>query len=249
MDDTTRIERTAAHRPWPLPRGPWIMFQSWQQLLFMHWRVPAAVLRPHVPQQLVLEESDGSAWLGQTPFCLRGLRPRGLPALPPISDFPEMNLRTYVRFRDKPGIFFFTLDAASQLAVAAARALFRLPYRYARMRVSRRGEWIDYGSTRAAGDARFECAYRPVGPVFEPVPGTLEHFLTERYALYTVLRDGRVLRGDIHHAPWPLQPAEAVIAHNSVPAAHDIEVPSEAALLHYAERQDTLVWGPRLLNA
>ncbi len=225
------------------------MVQSWQQLLFMHWRVSADVLRPLVPAGLELEEYDGTAWLAQTPFCLRGLRARGLPSFPGASEFPEMNLRTYVRFRDRPGIFFFTLEAASQLAVTAARALFRLPYHFARMSAARRDEWIDYRSERPDGSAAFAAAYRPIGPVQEPRPGSLEYFLTERYALYTVLRNGHVLRGDIHHEVWPLQPAEATISRNTLPATFGFAIDGEAPLLHYADRQDSLIWGPKLVRA
>lgn len=245
---TVAIERTVDHRPWPMPAGPWIMFQSWQRLLFAHWRVPEERLRPHVPEPLAVDTFDGSAWVALTPFALKDLHGRGLPALPGASDFLEMNLRTYVRYGDRPGIYFFTLEASSLLAVTAARALFRLPYRHARMRSAQHGEWIEYRSTRVASDAEFAARYRPTGAVFAPAPGTAEHFLTERYALYTVLRDRRVLRVEIHHRPWSLQSAEARIEHNTIAAAHGIDLGETPALLHYAARQDTLVWGPRILH-
>lgn len=243
--DTRAIERAVEHRPWPLPAGSWVMFQSWQRLLFAHWRVAVGTMQAVVPSPLVVEEFDGSAWLGLTPFEVRGLRARGMPEVPGLSRFPELNVRTYVRDADRPGIFFFTLEAASLAAVAAARALFRLPYHHARMRIAQDGDWIDYRSARTASDAEFIGRYRPAGEVFEPAPGTLAHFLTERYALHTVLRNGRVLSAEIHHRPWPLQPAEAHITRNTVLAAHGLNVEG-APLLHYAARQDTLIWGPQL---
>lgn len=247
MTETEAILNDVAHRPWPLPADPWIMFQSWQDLLFAHWAVPAAELRPLVPPQLTLEEFDGSAWIGLTPFRLAELHPRLLPPLPGISDFPEMNLRTYVRVGDKPGIFFFSLDAASCLAVLAARTFYRLPYFCASMRITPRDGWFEYQSRRREdGDAAFAGRYRPAGPLFQAMPGSLEHFLTERYGLYVVLRDGKVLRGDIHHRPWPLQRAEAEIGRNTVAAAHGITLPDERPLLHFSARQDTLVWAPRV---
>jgi uncharacterized protein YqjF (DUF2071 family) len=224
------------------------MFQSWRELLFAHWPIPYEVLRPLVPPQLTLEQFDGSAWLGQTPFRLCDLRPRYLPAVPRVSDFPEMNLRTYVRVGDRPGIFFFSLDAGSRLAVLGARATFRLPYFLAAMQVQSREGWIHYRSWREGGTAEFVARYRPVGHVLEAQRGSLEYFLTERYALYSVLRSGRVLRGDIHHRPWPLQSAEAVFARNSVPAAHGISLPQREPLLHYSHRQDTLIWPPTLVG-
>lgn len=242
--DTKDIERATAHRPWPLPDLPWVMFQSWRHLLFAHWPLPAERLRPLVPPALELEEHDGHAWLGMTPFVLEDLRPRCLPAVPGLSSFPEMNLRTYVRVGDRPGIFFFSLDAASRLAVMGARLGYRLPYRHARMGVRLDDGWVRYRSRRDDGSAEFTGRYRPEGRVFQAREGSLEHFLTERYALYTVLRSGSVLRGDIHHHPWPLQTAEAEITRNTVPQAHGIEVPTTPPLLHFSARQDTLVWPP-----
>lgn len=248
MRDTEAIASDVEHRPWPLPAGPWLMVQRWQRLLFAHWRVPADVLRPLVPAPLVLDEFDGSAWVAITPFRLTGLRLRGLPALPGASDFPETNLRTYVRHGERPGVYFFTLEASSRVAVSAARALFRLPYHLAHMSVVEHGEWTDYHTTRVDGDAELVCSYRPVGAAFEPGAGTREHFLTERYALYTVLRNGRVLRGDIHHRCWSLQPAEARIERNTLAAAHHIPLGDDGPLLHYSAVQDTLIWGPQLMG-
>lgn len=243
------LMRAVAHRPWPLPAGPWIMFQSWRELLFAHWPVPTEELRPLVPPQLVLEEFDGSAWVGLTPFFLAQLRPRYLPPLPGASSFPEMNLRTYVRVGDRPGIYFFSLDAASRLAVAGARALYRLPYYHAEMSIAHAGGWIHYRSRRREGEpAEFIGRYRPTGAIFNARPGTLDYFLIERYALYVVLRNGKILRGDIHHAPWPLQPAEAEIERNTVASARGITLPDREPLLHFAARQDTLVWPPRLVT-
>lgn len=245
---TPSILESATHRPYPPPAGPWVMFQSWRELLFAHWPVPPAALRACVPPELELDVFDGSCWIGQTPFRLTGLRPRFLPPAPAISSFPEMNLRTYVRVGGKPGIFFFSLDAGSRLAVAAARLTFRLPYFHADMRIHREHEWIHYRSRRKDGPklAEFRATYRPVGEIGEACKGSLEYFLVERYALYTVLRNGTVLTGEIHHQPWPLQAAEAGIEVNTVPAAHHLPVSGPPALLHYSARQDTLIWPPKL---
>jgi uncharacterized protein YqjF (DUF2071 family) len=204
-----------AHRPWPLPPGPWIMGQSWRTLLFAHWRVDAAALQPLVPPPLALDTFDGEAWLGVTPFEIRGLRMRMTPPLPWVSRFPELNVRTYVTLYERPGIWFFSLDAASPVAIAAARATYRLPYFHARMRIAADADWTAYASAR--GDVAFAGRYRPVGAVAPPQPGTLEHWLTERYCLYAV-HDGRTRRAEIHHPPWPLQRAEAEIERNTMTA-------------------------------
>src|ERR1700719_3421285 len=135
-----------AHRPWPLPSVPWIMAQSWHDLLFAHWQVDAGELRPHIPPQLAIDTFEGNAWLGVVPFRMSGVRLRWTPALPWLSAFPELNVRTYVTMQDKPGVWFFSLDAANAVAVAAARLSFHLPYFRARITCSACGGWIQYSS-------------------------------------------------------------------------------------------------------
>ncbi len=228
------------HRPWPLPQGPWTMGQTWEDLLFAHWRVPADALEPQLPEGLELETFDGSAWLGVTPFRISGLRLRGMLPLPGISSFLELNVRTYVRAQDKPGIWFLSLDASSALAVEAARRLYRLPYFHARMSAARRGEWIEFECARADEPGRaFSGRYRPVGEVREPRPGSLEAFLCERYCLYVVDGRGRLSRAEIHHTPWPLQDAEVELELNTMAP---LELPAEAPLSHFSRRQDVVIW-------
>jgi hypothetical protein len=231
------------HRPWPVPRGSWLMAQSWEELLFAHWRVEVEALRPLVPDGLVVDEHDGSAWLGITPFLISGLRLRGTLPLPRVSSFPELNVRTYVTAEAKPGIWFFSLDTSSVLAVEAARRLYRLPYHHARLSLERRGERIELRSSRRDG-ARphvFEASYGAAADdPFEPQPGSLEHFLTERYCLYAH-DQGRLFRAEIHHLPWQVREARAEIGLNTMPP-DDIVLAEEPPLCHLAERQDVLIW-------
>jgi uncharacterized protein YqjF (DUF2071 family) len=237
-----------AHRPWPLPDGPWIMTQSWHDLLFAHWPVDARSLQEHLPAGLPLDTFEGQAWLGIVPFHMTNVAPRGVPSVPFVSAFPELNVRTYVTLHGKPGVYFFSLDAGSSLAVAAARALFGLPYYSATMQVDEVDGAIRYHSTRDTrmeGVAEFAATYRPVGPVQPPVRGTVEYFLTERYCLYTVDSAFRAKRLDIHHRPWPLQVAEATITVNTMADAAGIRLPSIAPLLHFSRRQDMVAWPPR----
>jgi uncharacterized protein len=245
---THPIERETAHRPWPMPQGPWIMFQSWRNLLFAHWPLPPEQVRSAVPPPLELDLHEGRAYVGMTPFTVTGLRARWLPAVPGLSDFHELNCRTYVRLGDRTGVFFFSLDAASSAAVLAARATYRLPYHAAEMASEIEGEWIHFQSRRTGDGALFEAHYRAVGQPFQPQPGTIEHFLTERYALFAVPEGGHALSAEIHHAPWRLRPAEAHIAHNTVMSAAGLTVPGRAPLLHFSEVQDTLIWPPHRLQ-
>lgn len=229
------------HRPWPLPTRPWTMGQTWDDLLFAHWRVPAEPLRAHLPPGLELDVWGGEAWLGVTPFVVTGLRLRGTPALPFVSSFRELNVRTYVTAGGKAGIWFLSLDASSAAAVEAARRTYRLPYFRARITARRDGDRLAYACARAEGlrPHVFDGWYRPAGPAHEPEAG-LEAFLTERYCLYTE-QDGRLMRADIHHPPWPLQPAEAAIGLNTMPPDW-VELADEAPLLHFSRRQDVVVW-------
>jgi uncharacterized protein len=226
-----------AHRPWPVSTRPWVMGQTWDDLLFVHYRVPLDELRALVPDGLEVEEHSGSAWLGVTPFVITGLRARGLLPLPFASSFRELNVRTYVTRDDKPGIWFFSLDASSQLAVEAARRLYRLPYFRADITVRRRGAEIVYDCSRGGGKA-FSATYRPSGGAVAAEPGSLEHFLTERYCLYAE-HEGRIHRAEIHHRPWPLQPAEARIELDTMPP---LKVADDDPLVHFSARQDVVIW-------
>jgi uncharacterized protein len=239
------VLRETAHRPGAVPSEPWLMAQSWGDLLFAHWPVPPERLRPLLPGAIPLDVREGSAWLGVTPFRVSAFRLRGMPHLPGITAFPELNVRTYTTLDGKPGIWFMSLDAASALAVFAARRIYRLPYFKARMECRETGGWIEYGSRRESSDgepAELAGRYRPTGPEAPPPPGSLAHWLTERYCLYTLDQQGDVLRADIHHPPWPLRPAEASFEHNTMAAPYGLDLDAPPALLHFARRQDVLIW-------
>jgi uncharacterized protein len=243
-DFNTSILADVAHRPWKMPSAPWVMTQTWHDLLFAHWPVPAAELLSRIPAGLELDLFDGQAWLGIVPFRMSNVTPRGIPALPGLSAFPELNVRTYVTRDGKPGIYFFSLDAANPLAVLAARTLFSLPYHAAEMAVTAGESWIDYRSRRKAHGARAEFAgrYRPITAPGEPQPGTLEHFLTERYCLYTTDTSQRPYRLEIHHRPWPLQVAELNVALNTMADVAGLRLPATQPLLHFSKRLDVVAW-------
>ncbi len=179
---------------------------DWQDLLFLHWPVEAALLQGHLPAGVEIDTFDRRAWVGVVPFRMAGTRFRWLPPLPTAATFPELNVRTYVRAAGRPGVWFFSLDAASRLAVAGARAGFGLPYFHARMRCERDAEEVRYASERVdarAPAANFRAMWSTSGPMAPATPGTLEHFLVERYCLFAQRR-GRLVCGDIAHAPWQL---------------------------------------------
>lgn len=238
----TQILQETTHRPWAMPDRPWVMTQTWHDLLFAHWPLPPERLR--LPAPFDLDLFQDRAWIGVVPFHMTNVAPRGVPALPWISAFPELNVRTYVTVGGKPGVFFFSLDAGRALAVYAAWLSLRLPYYTARMQVAREADTVVYRSRRVGGEARFDARYRPIAPSVAPVPGTLEYFLTERYCLYAVNHFGVAYRLEIHHPPWPLQPAEATIARNTMAQASGIRLPDVPPLLHFSRRQDVVAFVP-----
>lgn len=219
-----RVTRVVDHRPWPLPPGPWVMGQTWMDVLFAPWSVEPAELEDVVPPPLALDTFENRAWIGITPFVVRNLRLRPGWPVPCFSAFGEINVRTYVTVAGKPGIYFLSLDAASRLAVAVARRWYRLPYFRASISADRREHTIRYRSDRLGHEgppAHFSAEYGPAGDVFQALPGTLEHFLAERYCLYTFDDRRRVLRARSTTRPghcnrrgrrstptrWPSRPA------------------------------------------
>lgn len=216
----------------------------------MHWPVSHDALRPLIPPALNLDTFDGRAWLGVVPFRMSGVRPRYLSGVPRVSDFPELNLRTYVTAGGKPGIWFFSLDAHNPLAVRLARATFSLPYFDAAMscRTHDNGE-VDYRSVRThrrAYGARFAARYRPAGPPVEA--GELERFLTARYCLYAADSAGRLRRGEIHHEDWSLQPAEAEVSELQMTGQIGLELPDTDPLLHFSRGLDVVAWAPHRVH-
>jgi len=248
----SRLLQQTQHRPWPLPEGPWVMSQRWLDLLFAHWPVPAASLAPLLPPGLELETWQGQAWIGVVPFRMEAVRPRGVPSIPTVSDFSELNLRTYVTHSGRPGVWFFSLDAAQPLAVRVARKLFHLPYFDARMTCKKVGGYVRYRSHRThrgAHPADLQVLYAPQGKVFTAQPGSLEHWLTERYCLYAASPGGQLYRGEIHHNPWPLQRAEAEFQLNTLTRQIGLDLPQSTPLLHFARQLDVVVWPLNRLDA
>jgi len=244
--NASRLQRhtleDTAHRPWPLPEGAWLQGQTWCDLLFAHWRVPPAQLREVIPETLPLHlYRDGSAWLGITPFAVTGLRMRGTPPLPWVSHFPELNVRTYVEMNGKPGIYFLSLDAARRAAVIAARRIYRLPYFHARMQARKVGRRLDYESKRIDSSGPPACFRGSYAPSGSRVEDHLSRWLAERYCAYTVDEQLRPLRIEIHHSPWPLQPAEAEVEAQEMADQIGIRLEGDP-LLHFSARQDTLIW-------
>ncbi len=246
-----RIEEITSqteHRPWPLPKLPWLMAQDEKNLLFIHWPISIERMRSLVPSQMELDLYDGQSWLTMIAFHMVDLHLRDLPPLPWTSTFPEIDLLTYVRLNNQPGVFFLSIDAASNLGGWVARHFFHLPYLSANIEFSRKGDGFHVRSHRPASDvapaAEFTAGYQPVGPTFEVKKGTLEYFLVERFVMFSVSPGGIIFGGHEHHLPWKLQRAEAEIETNTIPRAAGIELPGTPPLLHFSTGTHDITWPP-----
>lgn len=239
------ILRASGQRGGPTPKRPWTMRQVWSDLLFAHWPSPARALAERLPPGMELDTWEGEAWIGVVPFRMPYLSVRWLPDLPPFTHLLEINVRTYVRVGGKPGIYFFSLDADNPITIEIARRWYALPYFNARFDCKFSERLVDYRVTRTdwrAASGTFAARYRPTAEPHLATPGSLEDWLTARYALYTVTRRGRIMRCDVAHAPWRLSPAEAEITTNTLAQSRGVTLADTAPLLHYSARIDTLAW-------
>lgn len=225
------------------PAGAARGHQRWRHLLFLHWPIPTEQLRPVVPASLDLDTFDGVAYVGLVPFVMEGVRPAWAPEALAF-DFLETNLRTYVHVGGTdPGVYFFSLEAASRIAVMAARVGWSLPYHYAEMSIQLDGDRVRYSSTRAGEpSARVEVDYRIGELLGASKPATLEHFLFERYLLHTE-RAGRLRTGQVHHTPYPVQRVELASCEEGLRAAAGLPAePVAPALAHYAAGVDVEIF-------
>ncbi len=233
--------------PFPAPTGPPLMRQSWGDLLFMHWPVPAAVLAPFLPPRLALDLHEGHAWLAIVPFRMWDVRTRFAPPVPGASNFLELNVRTYVHLDGVPGVWFLSLDATNALAVWVARTFFHLPYLRARMALTRPApNEVRYTArrTHAGAPAAHFAATWAVGaplPPADTAPGSRAFFLTERYCLYAA-RGPRLYRGRIAHAPWPLRAAELLEFDSNLIEAHGLPTPAGAPVLYAGGPLAVALW-------
>ncbi|MCR8656766.1 DUF2071 domain-containing protein [Paenibacillus sp. T3-5-0-4] len=233
-------------RPYPISKRPWVMHQIWNDVLFAHWPIPIEKLQEIVPSCLPLDSYDGQAWISVVPCLMSGVRPRFIPAVPYLSQFPQINVRTYVTLNGKPGVYFFSLDADQSIVVELARIGFKLPYLRASIEYnSDENHNVSYYSTRRdsrANSEQFQASYRPIDEVTISEPESLEYWLTERYCLYSVDTTGRVYRGEIDHCRWPLQRAEAEIEINSLLSSYGIELSQRKPHLHFAKKLHVHAW-------
>ncbi len=234
-----------SHRPWQLPHKHHLMSQTWHDLLFANWPVQENQILKLIPPELTLDTYDHQAWISIVPFWMSHIHLRGLPAIPFFSKFSELNLRTYVKLNDKPGVFFFSLDANHRIAVEIARFFFHLPYFHADIHFNRQNKnTVHYHSIRydhRVPKAEFLASYEPISEPFFAPTGSLAHWLTERYCLYCNHQD-KIYRAEIAHQPWTLQHAKVDITTNTLAKSFQIELPNGIPTQYFSKKLDVLIW-------
>ena len=228
------------HRPWPLPEGNWLLRQQWLNLAFIHWEVSLSQLRSLIPEPLEIDLYDGKAWIGIVPFDMRGVTLRYCPAFTPLSDFPEINVRTYVYYQGKPGVWFFSLDVPSRIAVWTARTFFHLPYRHAAVTVGKEENTICYRHARSCGS--FSADYSPAEPLAVD-SDSFEIWATERYCLYCQSKKGQLYRTEVHHPKWPLQVADITIGENGLLDGYEVGDQHPSVL--FSKHLDVVAYPPQ----
>ncbi|MGC9225270.1 MAG: YqjF family protein [Terracidiphilus sp.] len=245
-----------SHKPRPLPAGRWVLTQRWNDLLFAHWPIPEVLMESLLPEWLEVDTYQGSAWLGAVPFWLDRIKVRGVPSMPGLRNFPDLNFRTYVRdrFTRTPGMYCFSVDSNNFFAVAAARAIYHLPYKLAEMHLEQRSEreFAFYSRRRfSRSEVIFKARYRGLGPTQKTAeirPGSFEYYFSERNCLFSTNRSGQPIRANLHHVSWPLEEAEAEIERNDLARAIGIELPKKEPVLHYSRRLAVYVWPAELVR-
>lgn len=238
------VLKAVNHRPYPLPNKRWLMTQTWEDLVFIHYPIQKERIEQHIPSPLEVDTFDGVAWIGVVPFWMKNIRMHGLPPIPFASSFLELNVRTYVTYQNKKGVYFFSLDANHLPAVMMARTFFSLPYLHAHIRFSRFGDSMDFKSVRkhqGFPNTCFEASYKPTSSSFIAKKGSLEEWLVERYNLLLVKKN-QVYIGHIHHQPWELQHADIEIKTNDLLPFLPSSIQNEKPLVHYSKYLRAFAW-------
>ena len=233
----SEILRQTGHRPWELPREPWRYYQEWNDAVFLHWRVEPAELRKHLPAELEIDLIDSEPWVSLVAFSMEKIRPRYLPAFPPISNFSEINVRAYVRHSGKPGVYFLSIEGGKRVSCFLAKTLSGLLYRYSEMK---RGNGT-YRSLNPGNGDRTDLEYETGKPTKEKTG--LDLWLTERYALFQNTKNG-IIEYETHHVEWPIHEIKLKKTDITFPAFTNLfSGPPEKS--HYSPGVQVIAWGAK----
>ncbi|MNK00369.1 hypothetical protein D3C87_181530 [compost metagenome] len=236
--------QTISHRKWPLPDKKWSYYQEWNNALFLHWKVPAEVLEQFLPKELILDTFNGEAWVSLVAFTMEKIRPKLLPAFSPISDFHEINLRTYIIRDNKPGVYFLNIEAEKSLSALISRTLSGLPYQKAQMKRAKLEDHQTYTSNFKQKGFAFAAAYRFSDTLVSK--SELDLWLTERYCLYLEHRSKNYVY-EIHHLPWELHEVEVTELLTNYRLG-SIDLNRTPDLVHYSKGVNVIAWNKETLN-
>ena len=238
------------HRPFPMPKAPWILTQVWNDMLFLHYQYPSSLIRQFVPQDLELDIYEGKAWISIIPFKVTNMRLRGLPLFPYLHSYLELNVRTYVKYNNIPGIYFFSLDADKLLAVLSANIGLGLPYKKAHMSFFQEDNDFFIKSKRIGSvpSYQFDAHYHRHKMLYEPLPNSLDAWLLERYSMYSIW-GSYIVRGDIHHDQWKVSMVNADIINNTLlDFLRDDASYYSSTHMHYSRRKRFLFFPPKIVG-
>lgn len=241
---TDNILFHTSHRPWALPTGKWAYYQEWNRVLFMHWKVPAHELQALLPPGVELDLYDNQAWISLVPFTMNEIRPRRIPAFAPISNFHEINVRTYVTCNNKPGIYFLNIEASKYLSTRIARYLSGLPYEQAQMDRKFTHVGFGYGSVNKRKGFELSASFDVGEPIEDKT--ALDLWLTERYCLYLNAKE-ILYRYDVHHRPWPLRRTDVYSLKINYRIGN-INLTTPPDLAHYSEGVQVIAWKREKVN-
>ena len=226
----------------PPPKSPWRFQLRLEDLLFIHWPVPVTAVEKILPDSLSIDTFEDQVWVSVVGLTVKNVRVRWLPPLPVIFGTVQVNVRTYVKMGDSPGVFFLSVDTANVLSAWGARHFLRLPCFHSHISSTRCGDRFDFAATRREGAAELRVSYRPGNEPFKAREGSLEEWLLERYRLYSADSHRRLWLSEIDHAPWSLRPVEAEIATNSMTLDHNISPPTSDPIFHFTPGLETRAW-------
>ncbi|WP_417588428.1 YqjF family protein [Owenweeksia hongkongensis] len=236
---TSEILKTTDHRPWKLPTGNWKYYQEWNDAVFLHWEVEYSELRKFIPENIEIDLFDGKPWVSLVAFKMEKIRPKNLPSFPPVSNFDEINIRTYVKFNNKSGVYFLSIEAGSKISSQIAKSLSKLPYRYSKMN----RQEIHYQSFNAEYSDNFEMAYQIGQKQTEKTK--IDKWLVERYALFQDDK-GHTNEFEIHHIEWPTYKVELKKLMIDYPRFGNL-LSSSPTLAHYSPGVQVIAWGKKKL--
>ncbi|WP_147534318.1 YqjF family protein [Bacillus marasmi] len=240
-----------SHRLWPIPSGIWIMKQKWSNLLFAHWPIPEESLRSYIPSSLKIDTFNGAAWLGVVAFVMDGIYLRGLKGFSVTPRFTEVNVRTYVHYNGKPGVYFLSLDVGDKASLMVAKRWYRLPYQPAKSSLKMEDKavyWENIRRGKSKIPIEFKGKFVPLSRVYYPEQGTFEHWATERYCLYSKDNRDNLYTAEIHHSQWPLQNVEAEIFSNTLFTPFQLQPTESKPIVHFSKGLETIFWNIKRLK-